>query len=77
MKIIKRYQKFYHVKTAASRTFSFSRKENVYKIWINLEIKIKAFCNKSSVWGLLFKLYPLIALINQGLVTIYNNNNRG
>ena len=32
----KRYQKYYHVKTAASKTFAFSLKQNVYIIWINL-----------------------------------------
>ena len=59
-------KKYYHVKTAASRTFAFSRKKNVYIIWINLAMinQGKAFCNASSVWGLLFKSYPFVALIN-------------
>ena len=80
MKIMKRYQKHYHVKTATPRTFTFSRKQNVYLIWINLTRTnqgMKAFCNASSVWGSLVKSYPLGALVNQNLTTIYNNNSHG
>ena len=36
MKIIKRYQKTYQVKRAASRTCFFSRNKIVYMIWVNL-----------------------------------------
>ena len=33
--------------------------------------KLKLFCNAPTVWGSLVNLYPLDALIDQGLITIY------
>ena len=64
-------KKYHRVKIAASRTFVFSRKLNIYIICINLATinQVKAFCNASSVWGLLVKLYLLVALIKQRLIT--------
>ena len=62
---------YYHVKTAASRTFAFSRKYNVYIIWINVATINQD--SSSSVWGSIVKSYPLIAFINDSLPTTYYN----
>ena len=54
--------------------FHINKLYTKYGYILQQKVEIKAFCNISSVWGSLVKLYPFVALINQSLITIYYNN---